>query len=172
MVIAGAPNVGKSTLLNALAGRELAITSPQAGTTRDGIEVFLNLRGYPVALVDTAGIRESDDPIEQEGIRRTLERARDADLILWLDDTGEQQPPDFVGARRHVRTKADELGSVINPDDFDLVISARTGNGLDNLLDAIAALADRACQQQSQHCLPSAAIVTLFLTRRAPCRRR
>ncbi len=94
-----------------------------------------------MALVDTAGLRESDDPIEREGIRRTHERARHADLILWLDDTGEKQPPDFIGARLRVRTKADKLGSVINPDDFDLVISARTGDGVDNLLDAIAALA-------------------------------
>ena len=67
IVIAGPPNVGKSTLMNALAGRDVAITSPIPGTTRDLIEVFLDLRGYPVILVDTAGMRESADPIEQEG---------------------------------------------------------------------------------------------------------
>ena len=66
-MIAGPPNVGKSTLMNALAGRDVAITSPIAGTTRDLIEVFLDLRGYPVILVDTAGIRESRDPIDRRG---------------------------------------------------------------------------------------------------------
>ena len=71
VVIAGPPNVGKSTLMNALAGRDVAIISPIPGTTRDLIEVFLDLRGYPVILVDTAGIRESHDPIEQEGVAQS-----------------------------------------------------------------------------------------------------
>ena len=76
--------------MNALAGRDVAITSPIAGTTRDLIEVFLDLRGYPVILVDTAGIRDSDDPIEQEGVARARRRAESADLTLWLDDGGGQ----------------------------------------------------------------------------------
>ena len=80
VVIAGPPNVGKSTLMNALAGRDVAITSPIPGTTRDLIEVFLDLRGYPVILVDTAGIRDSHDPIEQEGVARARRRAESADL--------------------------------------------------------------------------------------------
>src|SRR3984957_10560140 len=91
VVIAGPPNVGKSTLMNALAGRDVAITSPIPGTTRDLIEVFLDLRGYPVILVDTAGIRESPDPIEQEGVARARRRAESADLMLWLSDGGEGQ---------------------------------------------------------------------------------
>ena len=93
VVIAGPPNVGKSTLMNALAGREVAITSPIAGTTRDLIEVFLDLRGYPVTLVDTAGIRDSVDPIEQEGVARARRRAESADLTLWLDDGAGGQMP-------------------------------------------------------------------------------
>ena len=88
VVIAGPPNVGKSTLMNALAGRDVAITSPIPGTTRDLIEVFLDLRGYPVILVDTAGIRDAQDPIEQEGVARARRRAESADLTLWLDDGG------------------------------------------------------------------------------------
>ena len=89
VVIAGPPNVGKSTLMNALAGRDVAITSPIPGTTRDLIEVFLDLRGYPVILVDTAGIRDAHDPIEQEGVARARRKAESADLMLWLDDCGD-----------------------------------------------------------------------------------
>jgi len=86
VAIAGPPNAGKSTLLNRLARREAAIVSPYPGTTRDVIEVHLNLDGYPVNLLDTAGIRESREPVEQEGIRRTRERAAAADLVLWVID--------------------------------------------------------------------------------------
>src|SRR5580658_8989981 len=86
MAIAGPPNAGKSTLLNRLARREAAIVSPYAGTTRDVIEVHLDLGGYPVTLLDTAGVRESNEPVEQEGIRRAAERAAAADLVLWVVD--------------------------------------------------------------------------------------
>ncbi len=86
VAIAGPPNAGKSTLLNRLARREAAIVSPYPGTTRDVIEVHLNLDGYPVTLLDTAGIRDSDDPVEQEGVRRACERAAAADLVLWVVD--------------------------------------------------------------------------------------
>src|SRR5580698_2768081 len=86
VAIAGPPNAGKSTLLNRLARREAAIVSPYAGTTRDVIEVHLDLGGYPVTLLDTAGIRDSDEPVEQEGVRRARERAVAADLVLWVVD--------------------------------------------------------------------------------------
>src|SRR6185437_6692360 len=86
VTIAGPPNVGKSTLMNQLARREVAIVSPHAGTTRDVIEVQLDLDGYPVTVNDTAGIRETDDPVEQEGVRRARARAGEADLVLWLVD--------------------------------------------------------------------------------------
>jgi tRNA modification GTPase len=86
VAIAGPPNVGKSTLINQLARREVAIVSPHAGTTRDVIEVQLDLDGYPVTVIDTAGIRETDDPIEQEGVRRARARAHEADLVLWMVD--------------------------------------------------------------------------------------
>src|SRR3982075_3004247 len=91
VAIAGPPNVGKSTLMNQLARREVAIVSPHAGTTRDIIEVQLDLDGYPVTMIDTAGIRETDDPVEQEGVRRARARAAEADLVLWLveDDSHE-----------------------------------------------------------------------------------
>jgi tRNA modification GTPase len=89
VAIAGAPNVGKSTLLNRIAKREVAIVSPHAGTTRDVIEVHLDLGGLPVTLLDTAGIRETDDPVELEGVRRARARAAAADLVLWLVDASD-----------------------------------------------------------------------------------
>ena len=89
VAIAGPPNAGKSTLLNRLARREAAIVSPYAGTTRDVIEVHLDLAGWPVTLLDTAGIRETDDPVELEGVRRARDRAAAADLVLWVVDAGD-----------------------------------------------------------------------------------
>ncbi len=89
VAIAGPPNAGKSTLLNRIARREAAIVSPYAGTTRDVIEVHLDLDGWPVTLLDTAGIRETDDPVELEGVRRAQARAEAADLVLWVVDARE-----------------------------------------------------------------------------------
>ncbi|MDI1345202.1 MAG: tRNA uridine-5-carboxymethylaminomethyl(34) synthesis GTPase MnmE [Pseudolabrys sp.] len=86
VAIAGPPNAGKSTLLNRIARREAAIVSPYAGTTRDVVEVHLDLGGLPVTLLDTAGIRDTDDPVELEGVRRARERAASADLVLWVVD--------------------------------------------------------------------------------------
>ncbi len=143
IVIAGPPNVGKSTLMNALAGRDVAITSPIPGTTRDLIEVFLDLRGYPVILVDTAGIRESQDPIEQEGVARARRRAASADLILWLSDDEDGPAPSLGSPAFSVRTKADLAGPAERAKDAaKLAISAKTGAGIDRLLDAIADLAE------------------------------
>ena len=96
VAIVGPPNAGKSSLLNQLAGREAAITSPLAGTTRDVIEVAIDLAGYPVVIADTAGLRESTDRVEQEGLRRALARADAADLRLFVFDA--QCPEDAAGA--------------------------------------------------------------------------
>ncbi len=100
VAIVGAPNVGKSTLMNALARREVAIVSPHAGTTRDVIEAQLDLDGYPVTVIDTAGLRDSDEPVEQEGVRRAMARASNADLVLWLTDAehGAVTAPLYAGA--------------------------------------------------------------------------
>jgi tRNA modification GTPase len=86
VAIAGPPNAGKSSLLNRIARRDAAIVSPFAGTTRDVIEVHLDLDGFPVTLLDTAGIRDSADPVEREGVRRARERATGADVVLWILD--------------------------------------------------------------------------------------
>jgi tRNA modification GTPase len=143
IVIAGPPNVGKSTLMNALAGRDVAITSPIAGTTRDLIEVFLDLNGYPVILVDTAGIRDAHDPIEQEGVARARRRAGTADLTLWLNDGGTSEAPRLASPMLVVRTKMDlEPRETQAAATAELAISAKTGAGIGRLLDVIAELAE------------------------------
>ncbi len=137
--IIGAPNAGKSSLLNALAKRDVAIVTPQAGTTRDIIEVPLNLGGLPVILVDTAGLRETDDIIEAEGIRRARARVADADLVLALFDGTQERDLETAslidGSTLVVQTKADLAN--ITPDAQTLVISTTTGEGIDQLLQAI-----------------------------------
>src|ERR1700731_3084421 len=112
VAIAGPPNVGKSTLMNALARREVAIVSPHAGTTRDVIEVQLDLDGYPVTVIDTAGIRDTEDPVEQEGVRRARSRAAESDLVLWVTDSEHEQGEE-------VETSAAALWMVRNKIDLD-----------------------------------------------------
>jgi tRNA modification GTPase len=155
VVIAGAPNVGKSTLMNALARREVAIVSDLPGTTRDALEAHLELRGLPVNLVDTAGIRETDDPIEREGVARARRRAAEADLILWLSDKdGSAHGPAGTDQRTIlVRTKAD-LGSSV-PEDF-VAISAKTGFGIDRLLDLLAEAAEEGLAGADQSLIATA----------------
>jgi len=179
IVIAGPPNVGKSTLLNALARRDVAIVSDIPGTTRDALEVHLELRGLPVTLIDTAGLRETADPIEQAGVARARRRAADADLVLWLSEGGQREPANgklaaakAAGASRssretgatielarrsvdesgapprnaaggprvlHIATKIDQGG---DPPSDAIPISAKTGQGIERLLDSIAAAAE------------------------------
>lgn len=110
VVVLGPPNAGKSSLVNALAEREIAIVTDIPGTTRDLLEVRLDLDGYAVLLVDTAGLREGGDVIEAEGIRRGRARAAAADLVLWLDENGSAPPEDVLALGvpvMAVRTKAD-----------------------------------------------------------------
>ena len=108
VVLAGPPNAGKSTLLNALAGRDAAIVSDIPGTTRDAIEVRCDLGGLPVVLVDTAGLRDTVDPVEAEGVARTRRRIETADLVLRLEPIDAPEPDGEGGpATLRVRTKAD-----------------------------------------------------------------
>ncbi len=147
VAIAGPPNVGKSTLMNQLARREVAIVSPHAGTTRDVIEVQLDLDGYPVTMIDTAGIRETDDPVEQEGVRRARARAADADLVLWLTDASLAEAPQAGPAPVWlVRNKIDLDGGAGRPlaeasGRRAFLVSASRGDGLPDLVAALVGFA-------------------------------
>ena len=138
VAIIGAPNAGKSTLLNRLAGRDVAITSEIAGTTRDVIEVRMDLDGLPVTLLDTAGLRETEDVVEGLGVARTKARAETADLRIYLLSPGEVMdaavgPDDIV-----VRGKADLT------EETGLSVSGKTGAGVDALISQVSArLQDR-----------------------------
>lgn len=132
VAILGAPNVGKSTLLNHLAGREAAITSEFAGTTRDVIEVRLDLDGLPVTFLDTAGLREASDQIEKIGIERGLERARVADLRIYMLGDAEEKPQNIVQSDIVVRAKGD-----LHP--AENAVSGRTGLGVDRLVEQVSA---------------------------------
>ncbi|WP_019906323.1 tRNA uridine-5-carboxymethylaminomethyl(34) synthesis GTPase MnmE [Methylobacterium sp. 77] len=142
VVLSGPPNAGKSTLLNALSERDAAIVSAIPGTTRDLIEIRCDLGGLPVIIVDTAGLRETVDPVEAEGIRRTRKRMDQADLVLALhagDEPANDAKP-LSDRSVTVRTKAD-LGGIANG---EIAISAVTGQGLDQLLMLIEARAESA----------------------------
>lgn len=154
VVIAGPPNAGKSSLLNVLARRDVAIVSDEAGTTRDVLEVTLDLNGVPVILTDTAGIRETGAAIEQEGIRRARDRVRQADLVLWLSDISDPDPSGPSGFDidadniLYLHTKTDlvppeQVKDRIDADPGSLGLSVKSGGGLDAL---IRLLADRALE--------------------------
>jgi tRNA modification GTPase len=155
VAIAGPPNAGKSTLFNRLARREAAIVSPYAGTTRDVIEVHLDLDGYPLTILDTAGIRDSSEPVEQEGIRRARARAAEADLVLWVTDVSaggrmgadmaelNEGPPHWL-----IQNKIDLLRSPLaqsgvkkNEHNFIFSLSATEGEGLEEVIAALAQFA-------------------------------
>jgi tRNA modification GTPase len=159
VAIAGPPNAGKSTLFNRLARREAAIVSPFPGTTRDVLELHLDLGGYPVTVLDTAGIRETNDPVEREGVRRASEQAAGANLVLWVVDADAsgwqtpQVPAIKVGSESItwlVVNKIDLLAgeerrrieSGFDGKEIVNFVSSTTGAGVDELVNAIARYAD------------------------------
>lgn len=132
VAIIGAPNVGKSTLLNRLAGRDVAITSEVAGTTRDVIEVRMDLHGLPVTILDTAGIRDTDDIVEGIGVSRAKERAAQADLRVHMMVDGIIPPQDVVSGDIFIRAKGDlESGE-------GCAVSGKTGAGVEDLITLIS----------------------------------
>ena len=179
VVIAGAPNSGKSTLLNALSKRDVAIVSDIAGTTRDILEVHLDLGGYPVTLVDTAGLREPEEIIEMEGIRRANREISSADIVIAMRDAvcgakDEKLPIAFdsdakstcipVVSKWDLNSTCEAKNSSDNISD-EICISVHKGWGMQVLLDRIEGLATRLCgsgqqlitrarhRESLQHCL-------------------
>jgi tRNA modification GTPase len=153
IVLAGPPNVGKSSLMNALARRDVAIVSDEPGTTRDILEVRLDLGGYVAIVADTAGLCEAAGAVEQEGIRRARRRAEEADLVVWIIDAtapGAELHADLAPrAARTLRVlnKIDAVaGHSTHPADYDYAISARTGAGLPELVAALGAMIRRAVE--------------------------
>lgn len=142
IVLIGETNAGKSSLFNALVSREAAIVTPIAGTTRDVLDAELVIGGYAVTLSDTAGLRDSDDPVEAEGVRRARARAAAADLRLWVRAPGDAEGVAADYARAEdlmVLTKADQAPGHA-PQGFEAVtVSTATGQGLSDLHDWIAA---------------------------------
>jgi tRNA modification GTPase len=155
VVLMGAPNAGKSSLLNAIAGRDVAIVTEEAGTTRDVIEVHLDLGGYPITLVDTAGLRQAEGLIEREGIRRAEAKGHEADLILWaVEPDGTENSdtssglPDELRAKVPawtVRTKSD----LVTPPKQDssgtikeIACSTKNAEGMELLFSALTRFAE------------------------------
>ncbi|MFC0201319.1 tRNA uridine-5-carboxymethylaminomethyl(34) synthesis GTPase MnmE [Paracoccus rhizosphaerae] len=132
VAIVGPPNAGKSSLLNRLAQRDVAITSERAGTTRDILELRMDLRGLAVTFLDTAGLRDSDDDVESIGIQRARSRAEAADLRIHLSDDGAVEQSLWRTGDISAQGKSD-----LHPRTAALAISAVTGSGIEELLDAI-----------------------------------
>ena len=142
MAIVGPPNAGKSSLLNWLAKRDVAIVSATAGTTRDVLEVYLDVNGYPATVADTAGLRETADSVELEGVRRALARAEEADLRLVVVDWGAGEG-DRAAVERWLEGDAIAVANKIDrggePPAPWIPVSVTTGQGLDSLMARIGA---------------------------------
>ena len=166
VAVAGPVNVGKSSIVNRLARRSAAIVSPHAGTTRDIIEIHLDLGGFPVTVLDTAGLRDSNDPVEQEGVRRAGERAGASDLVLWVVDATLKDPPMPPAVLRGLDAPAvwilSNKSDLVGGDDLEdgvedgvrggragelcnakYRISAETGASFDELVSGLAAYANQ-----------------------------
>lgn len=151
VVFAGPPNSGKSSLINALCGREVAITSPVAGTTRDVIEAPVKIGGIAFVLTDTAGLRdESDDPIETIGVNRAIRRIEDADLVVWMD---EKTATDMAEQKLiRIFARADESGRESEGSGL-LRVSAVTGEGLVTLAELLVSRAQRLLPREGEAAL-------------------
>jgi tRNA modification GTPase len=153
LVLAGAPNVGKSSLLNRLAGEEVAIVTPIAGTTRDRVKESISIEGVPMHIIDTAGLRETSDVVEAKGIERSWDSIRLADLVIFLSDPNPSHDQDALKEQilaalppkcpvLEVVNKADLLeGGSKLPSKDALLISAKTGSGVDVLKQKILEIA-------------------------------
>lgn len=157
VALAGAPNAGKSSLLNALAGQDVAIVSDIPGTTRDVVEVVLDLGGHRIVLADTAGLRETSDPVEEIGVARARARMAEADLVLHLVPVNARGTDVEIGERCVVvvRTKSDLL-SPSSQRPAGIVLSVRSGDGLDDLLRMVEEQASNASWRDTDALAPLA----------------
>ena len=141
MAIVGEPNVGKSSLFNRICGNERAIVSSEAGTTRDIISENITIDGFPLKLLDTAGVRDSQNQIEKEGVKRAIEAGESADIVLEVVDAREWDQNKKINKSMLAMNKSDLLIKKPETDTNKVfLISAKTGEGIDNLLDHIAGL--------------------------------
>ena len=159
VVLVGAPNVGKSSLMNALAQSEVAIVTEIAGTTRDRIEHDINLDGLLVHLIDTAGVRETDDPVEKIGVERTLSAIENADVVLALTDASGAENDDAWARMKiterlrdgieeiNVINKAD-LRRPLSVSDKTIVLSAKTGEGLEALINNLKSISGKSVENE------------------------
>jgi tRNA modification GTPase len=157
VVILGAPNAGKSSLLNRLADRDVAIVSDEPGTTRDLVEVVLDLDGIRTIVTDTAGLREEPGRVEAIGIQRALKRAGESDLIIVLEDVSRPLAVNVPDGPVIVRagSKADLSSAGIEAQNYDLVFSSVTGDGVDKLVEAIRRSASERISNWSSSTIPS-----------------
>jgi len=148
IIIAGAPNTGKSSLLNHLSNRDIAIVSPVAGTTRDSIDTYLDIKGFPVIITDTAGIRKARTNIEQIGVKRAKSKITDADLVLWLMDSSKisntQIPNNIIDKSIEVWTKSDI--SIMG--EKNICISTKKNQGIIELIDIIGKHVEKGCRTE------------------------
>ena len=155
IVIAGATNAGKSSLINTLTKRNAVIVSDIAGTTRDAIDINLDIKGYPIIITDTAGIRETDNPIEQQGILIAKEKITSADIIINLYDAKTSSKDDTLDQTKtiYVANKIDKLSreELNNLPSNHLKISAKQNIGIDNLVDAILNIIKENFANSSNH---------------------
>ena len=139
VAIVGEPNVGKSTLFNRMCGSERAIVSSKAGTTRDIISENITIDGFPIQIIDTAGIRESKEEVEQEGVRRAIEASKTADLAIEVIDIHKHKKKEELEGTITALNKIDTYsGPTIKCSENTFLVSAKTGTGIDKLLDFIA----------------------------------
>lgn len=166
VVLVGSPNVGKSSLMNALAREDVAIVTDIAGTTRDKIDYMINLDGFSMNLIDTAGVRHTEDKVEQIGIERTLKAVENADVVVHLtsadqkDQAGEQEAMELIRPRLRegvvfvrVMNKVDLVESsavAAVGDDGVIAISARTGKGMDVLTEKLKKIAGMSGEVQGE----------------------
>ena len=139
ITIMGEPNVGKSSLFNKICGSERAIVSSKAGTTRDIVSENITIDGFPIKVLDTAGLRHSEDDIEQEGVKRALEAGKSADIVLEVFDAKNWKTINREKKSTIVLNKSDLLEDSLQQNEPNIfLLSAKTGEGVDRLLDHIA----------------------------------